>query len=151
MTERRVFASGLTLTEASIALAVIGLVVLAAIPMIRSHLANTKSAKAIADIRVMWAAIKIYRSQNTGYPESLRDIGYENLKDPWGNGYVYVNFSVDKTRPRRTRNLRPINSYFDLYSFGADRVTKTSLNAKEALDDIIIGRDGEFIGRAEDY
>jgi general secretion pathway protein G len=44
-----------------------------------------------------------------------------------------------------------LNSAFDLYSAGADGVSRPPLTAHQSSDDIIYGRDGGFIGRASDF
>ena len=40
---------------------------------------------------------------------------------------------------------------FTLYSMGQDGQSKTNLNAKESLDDIVRANNGSFIGLASDF
>ena len=52
---------------------------------------------------------------------------------------------------RKDHNLHPLNSEFDLYSFGKDGQSQSPLTAKASRDDVIWARDGGFVGLAEDY
>jgi general secretion pathway protein G len=45
----------------------------------------------------------------------------------------------------------PFNSFFDLYSMGADGKTQLGLTAPESQDDIIWANDGDFVGVTGDY
>ena len=49
---------------------------------------------------------------------------------------------------RKDRFLVPINSDFDLYSMGKDRISQIPLTAKASRDDIIRANDGAYIGLA---
>ena len=49
------------------------------------------------------------------------------------------------------KNLRPVNSTFDLYSIGEDGKTNANFSAKAAHDDIVRAGDGGYWGLAEDY
>ncbi len=48
-------------------------------------------------------------------------------------------------------NDMPVNSDYDLYSLGADGDSDVKIDAELSKDDIIRGRDGNFIDRAEKY
>ena len=45
----------------------------------------------------------------------------------------------------------PINTYSDLYSLGEDGQTNPSLNSNFGRDDIVVARDGGFVGLAWKY
>jgi general secretion pathway protein G len=52
---------------------------------------------------------------------------------------------------RKDGKLNPINSDFDLYSRGKDKVYKPQLTQKDSLDDIVRAQDGAFVGLAADF
>lgn len=52
---------------------------------------------------------------------------------------------------RRDRNMLPLNSDFDLFSFGPDHQSEPAITALLSLDDVIRADDGSFIGIAKDY
>jgi general secretion pathway protein G len=86
--------------------------------------------------------------------ESLNEIPTLPLTDPWGRPYVYHYFDgpgFNKKLVRKDHNLHPINSEFDLYSVGKDGASKPPLTAKPSRDDVIVGRDGSFVGLAKDF
>jgi general secretion pathway protein G len=45
----------------------------------------------------------------------------------------------------------PINTEFDLYSAGKDGDTRPPLNARPSRDDVVVARDGSFIGLAQEF
>lgn len=57
------------------------------------YIETTKISQAISQIKVLSFLIDDYADENGQYPESLRDIGNHNLKDPWGSPYVYFNLA----------------------------------------------------------
>ena len=52
---------------------------------------------------------------------------------------------------RKDKNLVPINSDFDLYSMGPDGESVSPLTANSSRDDIVRGRNGDYIGNAAEY
>ena len=94
-----------------------------------------------------------YELVNHVYPDTLAQVGYDSLLDPWGNPYQYLNFAdtKGKGKMRKDRFLVPINTYFDLYSMGKDRQSVSPLTAKASQDDIIWANDGAFIGPASEF
>lgn len=56
-----------------------------------------------------------------------------------------------EAKPRKDRNLVPINTDYDLYSMGPDGKTNVPLTSSAGRDDIVRASDGAFIGRACDY
>lgn len=59
--------------------------------------------------------------------------------------------AAPKQKPRKDKNLHPINSDYDLYSVGHDGESVEPLTAKKSHDDIIRANNGDFIGYAENY
>jgi general secretion pathway protein G len=54
-------------------------------------------------------------------------------------------------KPRKDKNLVPLNSDYDLYSMGKDGESQIPLTVKISHDDIIRANDGAFVGLAIDY
>ena len=52
---------------------------------------------------------------------------------------------------RKDRFLVPINSDYDLYSRGADGLTRPQLHDKDSQDDVIRGANGSYYGLAEGF
>lgn len=145
--------TGLTLIEAMLVLAILGVLTAIALPKYADYRERVKQTAAIQDITVLQALIQNYRLNSGAYPATLADIGNGGKLDPWGRLYVYLDLtSVNgKGKSRKDHKLNPINSDFDLYSVGKDGVSKTQLTNKESLDDIVRANDGAFIGLAVNF
>jgi general secretion pathway protein G len=98
-------------------------------------------------------AIGRYTTVNYQPPPDLATIGLDTLLDPWGRPYVYLSFTGinGKGKMRKDKNLNPINTQYDLYSVGADGQSKLPLTVPVSQDDVILARDGNFIGLASDF
>ena len=144
---------GFTLVELLITMAIILTLAAIAIPNLLSALNQAKIAKAVGDIRAIGTDAIEYDFTNGRYPNTLADIGYGNFNDPWGHPYQYLNFAnaTGKGQMRKDRFLVPINTFFDLYSMGADGQSVSPLTAKVSQDDIIWANDGDYVGLASQY
>ena len=144
---------GFTLVELVITLAIILTLAAIAVPNLLGAINQAKIAKAVGDIHSINIDITGYEVQNGQYPNTLADIGDGSYLDPWGNPYQYLNFAnaKGKGKMRKDRFLVPINTYFDLYSMGADGTSVPPLTAKASQDDIILANDGAYIGLASQY
>lgn len=146
---------GYTILEIMIAVALLGIVAIIAVPAYNQYQERVRVAIAIADIKNIELAIeRYYISNNNHYPPDLAALGI-NILDPWGNPYQYYNIA-DATNPgkgklRKDKNLVPINSDYDLYSNGADGESVSPLTAKASRDDIVRANNGAYIGLAADY
>lgn len=148
----------MTLIELILVIAVLGVIVTIAIPSYRSYIDKTDNALAVSQIVTIQSVIERYYLQNHRYPTTLQDIANslaDNGVDPWGNKYLYHNIADGgpgaKGIARKDRRLNPINTQYDLYTMGKDGVTKNQVSNKDSLDDIILARDGRFIGLAADF
>lgn len=122
-----------------------------AIPNVSAAINQAKIARAVGDIRAMGDDLQAYEAANYQYPNSLAQIG-DNYTDPWGNPYKYLNFASAKaSQMRKNRFLFPFNTYFDLYSMGADGQTQLGLTAPQSQDDVVWANDGDYVGVASEY
>ena len=135
------------------AMVVMGLLSLIAVPTYQNAVTRARIAQAIADISEIDGHIERYRSQHFRFPPTLGDLNTAIPLDPWGNAYAYLNIEagVPQGMVRKDRNLNPLNSDYDLYSKGPDGETQTQLTASKARDDIIRAGNGGFIGLASDH
>jgi general secretion pathway protein G len=149
---------GFTLIELLYALMIIGVLSAIAIPSYKGYLDNTKTKTAISDITFIQVCLERYHTDTFQYPPDITTIATclpNNGIDPWGNAYVYLNIINAgpgiKGKVRKDHATNPINTLYDLYSMGKDGVTKIQLDNKDSVDDIVLGRDGGFIGLASDF
>ena len=85
---------GFTLMELMIVIAILGTVAGIAIPQYASYIEKARVTRAIAEIRILEKEISMYTDDNHALPDTLNDIGREDLKDPWGNLYKYLSFAT---------------------------------------------------------
>lgn len=146
--------SGITLVELMLSIAILGLLAGIALPTYRNHVENLRNKQAANDLMQIFMAVTHRRDGAGRLPDTLAGIPNLPAADPWGNPYTYLSFAapgVKKSDIRKDRNLHPLNSEFDLYSKGKDGQTRVPLTAQASRDDIIVGRDGSFIGLAKDF
>jgi len=144
---------GFTVVELLVAAAILLTIAALAVPNLLAAVNRAKVAKAIADIHSIGTDIQAYELTKGVFPNTLADIGYDKVNDPWHNPYQYLNFAntKGKGKMRKDRFLVPINTFFDLYSMGEDGKSVTPLTAAASRDDVIRANDGDFIGLASDY
>jgi len=141
---------GFTLIEILVTLTILGILAGVAVPLYTGYIDQARNETAISDIRGCSLALARYYSDNGSYPDDLAVAGCATSPDPWGNPYQYLNVQTakNKGKMRKDRFLVPINSDFDLYSMGKDRISQIPLTAKASRDDIIRANDGAYIGLA---
>jgi general secretion pathway protein G len=142
---------GVTLIEIAVICAVLGTVVMLAIPKVADWRDRANITRATADIVAIEIGVRAYLQTNGALPASLSDLGYPIGPDPWGHPYQFYNFAVGGDQPRKDRFLNPINSSYDLYSMGKDGRSQRALTAAFSRDDIIRAQDGAFVGLASDF
>jgi len=143
--------SGYTLIELLAVIAMVGTLLTLAVPGYRIFVERARVSKAIGQVAEIDIAIAAYSVANTArLPDSLADVGFDAVLDPWGRRIEYVNFSLGGS-PRVNQHGDPVNTSYDLYSAGPDGVSARSLSANESQDDIVLASDGGFIGAVADY
>lgn len=144
---------GLSAIEILIVIVILGLLVSIAVPSYENYKDKKNIAMASEGILKIQTAIEKFYVLNNRYPDSLSEIGMEQLKDPWNHPYYYLNV-VKARNPgvvRKDKNLTPVNSDYDLYSAGKDQQTKLPFTARVSKDDIVRCNNGRYIGLAENY
>jgi general secretion pathway protein G len=148
----RVRQRGVTLVELMITIVVVALIASIGIPSFNAAVNRARVARAIGDIGILSLQLARWQSNLGAFPNTLADARLDGILDPWGHPYLYLDIKTAKTgQVRRDRNLRPINTDFDLYSMGPDGRTQTQLMGAKARDDIVRASNGSFIGIAKDY
>lgn len=144
---------GFTLLELMVVIMIVGILGTIGVPAYIDYLEKAKVAKASGDIYVLEKEILAYGLSNDTFPDSLADINRNDLLDPWGNPYRYLNIETakGKGKMRKDHFLVPLNTDFDLYSMGPDGDSKSPLTAKASRDDIIRANNGEYVGPASGY
>lgn len=148
-------AEGFTLVELLSVIAIIAVLTAIAIPASDAYTTKARIGRTIAELRMLEKEITVYQMDKGALPETLGDIGFGDLNDPWRKPYQYLRIAGSgingKGQLRRDRAINPLNTDYDLYSMGRDGESKTNLNAKQSLDDIVRARDGAFIDLAEKF
>ena len=148
--------AGFTLIELVIVAGLIGTLSMIIVPRLLGYSQRNKDQQAIVDITKMSAEIAVYIMDYTVPPDSLADVGYDNLRDPWGNPYEYLKI-IDSSDPsiggkqRKDHSLVPVNSDYDLYSRGADGLTGAPFTDRKSRDDIVRASNGAFIGPVSEF
>lgn len=147
---------GFTILEIAIVGAVLGALVVMAIPVYRGYRERVLFKSVVADMLLIQLAVDRDIEEFGRVPNSIDLLPASKRLDPWGNPYHYLNVSdsappANNGKRRKDKNLVPINSDHDLYSSGADGKSKAPLTAKMSRDDIVRANDGAFIGLASEY
>lgn len=124
--------SGFTLIEIMVVIVIMGIMAALVVPRVMGSTDDARKAAALADIKSVSDALKMYKLHNLNYPTQQQGLealvtkpsispipknytagGYlEKLpKDPWGNDYQYQN-------PGKHNDI-------DVYSYGADGATSS--------------------------
>jgi general secretion pathway protein G len=133
--------------------AIIVILAAIAVPMYDDYVERARVARAVVDVASISAKVALYETNNREFPATLRDVGADAMRDPWGNAYQYVNHDDPHSRGRwrRDKNIVPINTDFDVFSLGKDGQSKPQLTFKTSRDDVVRANNGRFVGLAKDY
>jgi len=144
---------GITLLELVVAVAIIAVLAAIAVPLYRGYVETTQTAAAVIDIRSIAAVVEDFKADYGRFPETLAEVGMDNMRDPWGNPYQYLNIETANNQGalRKDKFLVPLNTDFDLYSMGKDGESRPPLTAEPSHDDIVRANDGGYVGIATGY
>ena len=133
-------------------------------PAYQGYITRMKIVQAITDITEMAETIHDQEVRTGVLGDGLDDavdpktgisLGYDKRVDPWGFPYQYKNLRTLSNKgngnARQDKNLKPVNSDFDLYSFGPDGQSSASITDAKSRDDVLRARDGGFYGTAVDF
>ncbi len=142
-----------TLVELMLAVAIVAVLTAIAVPAYSRYVDRGRVAQAKGDIVNMEVAIAQYVADNGSRPAALSNLRNVSLVDPWGNPYQYLDLSLKGAtgQARKDKSLVPINSDYDLYSMGKDGQSVPPLTANVSQDDIVRGRNGDFVGLGSDF
>lgn len=144
----------MTFVELLVVVAMVGTLAAIGVPAYNNYIDKTRNHQAIEDIHFIEAAIKMYRTENGGFPETLDLVNSAGLLDPWENPYRYLRI-LPPTPPtghqRKDHNNVPVNSDFDLYSMGKNGISAPPFTSEPGRDDIVRANDGTYVGLALDY
>jgi general secretion pathway protein G len=101
----------------------------------------------------MSTVIEDFKVDYGRFPDALDEVGMDDMRDPWGNPYQYLNIETAEGPGslRKDKFLVPLNTDFDLYSMGKDGESKPPLTAKASHDDVVRANDGGYVGIATGY
>ena len=153
---RKEVVAGFTLVELLTVIGLLGTITAIAIPTYSGYMNKARITKAIAEITMLQNEIKLYEIGEYTLPNSLADIGWGNLLDPYGRPYQYLNFATGLKGKgvggkRKDQWDNPLNDDYDLYSTGRDGQSAQHLHNKKSHDDIVRAREGRFIGLASEF
>lgn len=143
------------LIDMAVTLTIIGLLFGMMYPSYVLYMDELKSVNVEEELKEIDLKIDDWFIKNGHYPDSLDEVISPPPLDPWGNPYEYLRIDggseQGKGKLRKDKNLVPINSDYDLYSMGPDGDSMSPLTANPSKDDIVRGRNGDFIGVATEY
>jgi general secretion pathway protein G len=147
---------GFTILELLIVAAIISVASAIAVPAYDVYIARAHRASVLVDFGEVQRAVDRYQFENWRYPDTLVEIGMDELRDPWDQPYQYLRIDggdedMIHDFARQDRDLKPINTDYDLYSVGPDGESRRQLTANESQDDVVRAQNGVYFGYAEDY
>jgi general secretion pathway protein G len=145
--------AGLTLLELMLVVGLIAILTAIAVPGYTQYAERSRVSQAARDIGDLQMRIERFRTRQLRLPNDLAEIDRADLRDPWGRAYVFYDYDEGRSPDpsRRDRNLRPLNTDYDLYSIGKDGASHKLLSNRNSDDDVIRALDGSFIGRGKDF
>ena len=144
-------AVGFTLVEVMIAGAIMGVLAALCTTNYLVYIERVRVARAIFEIKGITTHLDVTKIQGGNLPAALVAMGLAR-NDPWGRPYRYLRIAGGLPAGiRRDQFLVPLNTDFDLYSRGADGLSRDRITHPDSLDDVVRGSNGAFIGLARNY
>lgn len=145
---------GFTLIEVMVCVCIVGVLSGIATPLYMGYRERARVVVAISDMKIIETAIFNFFATGGSLPDSLAQIGMNNLRDPWGNPYAYLRIDggglMGNGSQRKDQFLVPVNTDFDLYSMGKDGTSRPPFNTAASRDDIVRAYDGGYYGKVSD-
>lgn len=139
-----------TMIELLMVVAILGVMVMLAVPLYSKMVTNVKIARAISEIRAIEKGVLASAAENQSYPASLNAINLDSWRDPWDQPYQYLNIA-NGGAPRQDEFFGDLNTDFDIYSLGSDGVTTQLISDAEGVDDIVRASDGGWLGLGGEF
>jgi general secretion pathway protein G len=139
----------MTLIELILVSAIIGILATMAIPAYSRIQDIARQVRAVEEIRVIEKSVYAVSIDKGGATlADLTGTGQENLRDPWGNLYVYHPIAPAPDPVARFFLTTTLNTDFDLYSKGPNGGTDPDITLAVSLDDIVRTGDGGAVETA---
>ena len=144
---------GFSLLELMLVVALVAVLSAIAVPAYRSYAERALVATAVQDTGDIASRLERFRTIRQRLPDSLAEVDGAARLDPWGRNYVYYNYAAGESPDptRRDRNLKPLNTDYDLYSVGKDGLTHKQINHRTSEDDVVRALDGSFVGLGKSF
>jgi general secretion pathway protein G len=165
--KQQLSSGGFTIVELLISLAIVATLTAIAVPLAQDYIYKANLARAVTEIRGLEKEIIFFKTERGRYPGwfpdklgTLQEIGRDNFLDPWGTPYQYLN--LEQSNPdnegkpkdcRKDRSRNPLNTDFDLYSAGPDKILPThrQITKESGEDDIVRAASGQYVGEGSKY
>lgn len=155
---------GFTLIELVLVVVMLGILLSFAVPAYESNVTEAKNGQAKTDIRTIEAAVIKFYTENSRYPADLAEVfgsapsscpkgQRTQFCDPWYTAYEYKPITMRGSRCVGCRvdlNMQPLNSDFDLWSNGKNKIFVPQVTGSASLDDSIRTRNGNSIALGKD-
>ena len=134
---------GMTLTETTMALAIVGALGAVAGPAYTDYVEDGRTAEAINHMLRIEAAIENYKLDHHEAPAALTELFATVPVDPWGLPFEYKRFDGEDDDLQTGFRL---NRDYELFSHGRDGETGRTITADETQDNVARAFNGGFIG-----
>jgi general secretion pathway protein G len=146
---------GLGVIDMMIVLVIFSLLAALAVPAFTSFVDRAKVTAAIGDIGSISVQIETYRLKHDDQlPASLLELDMGIPMDPWGHEYKYRSVpeaGSGKKSLRMQGGLHPLNTDYDLYSFGGDGPANARTDGTVSSGLIVRAKNGAFVGLVEEF
>jgi len=147
-------ASGFTLIELMVVIAIIAIIAAIAIPNYQSFIQKGKEAEAMGMVRSIEGDVEAFFAKNNYFPDINELYNGNNPVDPWGEKMVYIpldGYPAYLGFAKVDQSMTPLNSDYDVYSKGNDKITNKVVTNDVTQDDLLRANNGSFVGRGKEY